>query len=187
MLLEFPEDRTVYYQELQYMFGPSILVAPVFTVDTEEWEYYIPAGRWTSFWDAARTIDGPQWIKEKVPYNSIPLWIRPGSIIATGTSGIGKPDWDYTKDVELSVYELADGETAEAVIPTGHKLDVAAVVKASRSGNEVKVNVASGDLHTWKATFVTAGSKVTAVKGGNLVDGSVQVGGGTKEIVIQLA
>lgn len=48
------------------MLGPSLLVAPVFVDVKEESEYYIPAGRWTSFFHPERTVQGPVWIKEVV-------------------------------------------------------------------------------------------------------------------------
>jgi alpha-glucosidase (family GH31 glycosyl hydrolase) len=61
--LPFPEADNV---RSRYMLGPSLLVAPVFVVAEEETEYYIPAGRWTSFFHPERTVQGPLWIKEIV-------------------------------------------------------------------------------------------------------------------------
>jgi alpha-glucosidase (family GH31 glycosyl hydrolase) len=48
----------------QFHIGPSLLVAPVFVPLGEETKYYIPAGRWMSFFDSTRTIDGPKWVRE---------------------------------------------------------------------------------------------------------------------------
>lgn len=45
------------------MFGPSLLVAPVFS-SANEVDFYVPAGRWTSFWDPDVVYDGPKWVKE---------------------------------------------------------------------------------------------------------------------------
>ncbi|KAJ3515567.1 hypothetical protein NLJ89_g1674 [Agrocybe chaxingu] len=62
MFLEFLDDRTTHYLDRQFMLGPNLLVAPVFVPLNEETEYYLPAGRWTSFFHPERTIDGPKWV-----------------------------------------------------------------------------------------------------------------------------
>lgn len=152
MLLEFPEDRTVYHLEQQYMFGPSLLVAPVFCDDTEETEYYLPDGVWTSFWVPKRTITGPRWVRENVAYDDIPVWVRPGSILCLGRAGVGRPDWDYSKALEVRVDYLADGMTAEAVVPTGKGREIASKLKASRQGGKLKVVVVEGALEEWAVT-----------------------------------
>ena len=46
---------------------------------------------------------------------SIPLMVRPGSIIAVGALD-DSPEYDYAEDVTFKVYALSDGETAETVI-----------------------------------------------------------------------
>ena len=58
MFLEFIEDRTTHYLDQQFMLGPSLLVAPSFVPDTEITEYYLPAGRWTSFYHPQRVVQG---------------------------------------------------------------------------------------------------------------------------------
>jgi alpha-D-xyloside xylohydrolase len=81
MLLEFPEDRTTHSLDVQYMFGPSLLVAPAFKNNEEEVEWYLLKGRWTSFWPAADVIDGTVLVKRKVPYDEIPAFVKPGSLL----------------------------------------------------------------------------------------------------------
>ncbi|KAG8938339.1 hypothetical protein FRC04_009029 [Tulasnella sp. 424] len=44
-MLEFPADRTTLHLDQQFMFGRSLLVAPVFTTDDRDTEYYVPAGK----------------------------------------------------------------------------------------------------------------------------------------------
>jgi alpha-glucosidase (family GH31 glycosyl hydrolase) len=68
------------------MLGPSLLVAPVFVDVEEESEYYLPAGRWTSFFHPDRTEQGPVWIKEIVRF--ILLFLKtPSFISVTGAFG----------------------------------------------------------------------------------------------------
>jgi alpha-D-xyloside xylohydrolase len=77
MLVEFPEDRTCWNLDQQYMFGPDLLVAPVFNAHGEV-EFYLPAGTWTNFFTGA-TIDGGRWVTEVHGFDSLPLYVRAGS------------------------------------------------------------------------------------------------------------
>ncbi|GHV66118.1 alpha-xylosidase [Spirochaetia bacterium] len=74
MLLEFPGDPVCIYLDRQYMLGPEILVAPVFSADGVV-EYYLPPGNWTHVIDK-RTESGGKWLKETYDFMSLPLWKR---------------------------------------------------------------------------------------------------------------
>ncbi|PFH52383.1 glycoside hydrolase family 31 protein [Amanita thiersii Skay4041] len=146
MFLEFLDDRSTHYLDRQYMLGPNLLVAPVFVPLGEESEYYIPAGRWTSFWDPERVVQGPTWIKERVPLSEIPIWVRPGTILCLGPDGAGRPDYDYSNGLEIRVYELEEGRTAEIDIPAGKGAKIAGGLRAERTGNIVQVRIVEGDI-----------------------------------------
>jgi len=146
MFLEFPEDRTAHYLDRQYMLGPSLLVAPVFVPVGEEAEYYLPAGTWTSFWDDTRTVQGPRWVREHVPIDVLPVWVRPGAVLLLGPKGTGRPDYDYTKNLEVRAYALEEGARVTVDLPRGKGTEVVGaitVVKEKGSGSgEVKVESA---------------------------------------------
>jgi len=77
MVLEFPHDPACTHLDRQYMLGSSILAAPVFS-ETNEVEYYMPAGKWKHLIDG-RDLDltlGGRWIKENYDFMSLPLWER---------------------------------------------------------------------------------------------------------------
>ena len=114
MLLEFPDDPTCSFLDLQYMLGDSLLVAPIFN-DKGQAKYYLPEGRWTHLLDG-RVVEGGRWLDENYDYMSLPLWVKPNSIIAIGSVDT-RPDYDYCQDVTLHVFELDDGCTATARIP----------------------------------------------------------------------
>ena len=113
MVLEFQDDKTAPYLDKQYMLGDSLLVAPIFN-DKGMADYYLPEGRWTNF-ISGKEYEGGRWISEYHDYMSIPLMVRPGSIIAVGALD-DSPEYDYAEDVTFKVYALSDGETAETVI-----------------------------------------------------------------------
>ncbi|KAL6309103.1 alpha-glucosidase [Sparassis latifolia] len=171
MFLEFPSDRTTHYLDRQYMFGPSLLVAPVFVPQGEDTEYYMPGGRWTSFSHPQRTADGPMWVQEAVPLDEIPVWVRPGSILCLGPSGIGRPDYELAQGVEVQVYELAEGQVARMDVPTGSGAEIAGTVRAERRAGELSVSVMAGDVDIAAVSLFAGGRvwKSTVQKGQNEV------------------
>jgi alpha-D-xyloside xylohydrolase len=82
MILEFPDDRTCQSLDAQYMLGPSLLVAPVFTADGTV-QFYLPAGNWTNFF-TKEIVAGGRWVTEQHGFDSIPLYVREGATIKTG-------------------------------------------------------------------------------------------------------
>ncbi len=106
MMLEFPADPACAHLDRQYMLGPSLLVAPIFAEDGTV-SYYLPPGRWTSLLNGA-AVEGGRWRSETHGYLSLPLMVRPNSIIAVGSNET-RPDYDYGDGVCFHVFEPADG------------------------------------------------------------------------------
>lgn len=52
VVMEYPEDRTARYVELEYFLGEHLLVAPVF--DQDMLEIYLPDGTWTDWFTGER-------------------------------------------------------------------------------------------------------------------------------------
>ena len=115
MTLEFPNDPACDYLDLQYMLGDSLLVAPVFSRDGSV-SYYVPEGRWTNLL-SGKVIEGPRWVRETHYFLSLPLLVRPNSIIPIG-SHTDKPDYDYSDGVILQVYQLEDGKQFDVELPS---------------------------------------------------------------------
>ena len=74
MVLEFPEDRTCRYLDMQYMLGEALLVAPVFHPQGEV-SYYLPEGEWRHLL-TGETVRGGGWRTEKHDYFSLPVWVH---------------------------------------------------------------------------------------------------------------
>jgi alpha-glucosidase (family GH31 glycosyl hydrolase) len=83
MTLEFPDDQEAVLRDHQYMFGPSMLVAPVTRKGARHQEVWLPAGTWYDYWDDGRYV-GPRSIQVLAPLWKLPLFIRGGSIIPQG-------------------------------------------------------------------------------------------------------
>ncbi|MEU0301957.1 alpha-xylosidase [Streptomyces sp. NPDC006175] len=112
MLAEFPGDPASRTLDRQYMLGPDLLVAPVFTEDGEV-EYYVPEGTWTSLLTGER-VTGPGWRHETHGFDSLPLLVRDGAVLPWGADD-QRPDGDWLEDLTLRVFGSGTGESTVTV------------------------------------------------------------------------
>lgn len=112
MVLEFPDDPATAYLDRQYMLGSDLLVAPVFTEDGEV-EFYLPAGEWTSLL-TGETVTGGGWRRERHGFDSLPLYVRPGTVLPWGAR-VDRPDYDYHDGLQLRVFAGGTGTAAVTV------------------------------------------------------------------------
>ena len=129
LMMDFRGDHNVWNIGNEFMFGRSLLVAPVLeakytperamsksragigTVDFIEpksTKVYLPAGtRWYDY-ETLQQYEGGQEIERSVNIKSIPLYVKAGSIVPIGPDvqwSTEKP-WD---DMEIRVFSGADG------------------------------------------------------------------------------
>jgi len=82
--LYFPNDPRVADMGDEYMFGPAFLVAPVTQQGATSRQVYLPAGAdWYNFWTNKR-FHGGQTIIVAAPIDTLPLFVRAGSILPLG-------------------------------------------------------------------------------------------------------
>jgi alpha-D-xyloside xylohydrolase len=82
--LDFPDDPKVADLRDEYMFGPAFLVAPVTEQGATSRQVYLPAGTdWYNYWTRER-VKGGQTITVQAPIDTLPLFVRAGSIIPLG-------------------------------------------------------------------------------------------------------
>lgn len=110
MLLEFPEDRTCWNLDEQYMLGPSLLVAPVMRADGVK-QFYLPQGRWTNAF-TGEVVDGGGWRTERHGVDSLPLYVRPNAILPWGTVDT-RVEYDYHRQMRPQGYELDPASPVE--------------------------------------------------------------------------
>ena len=149
MLLEFPADRAAVSLDTQYMLGDALLVAPVFSAGGDT-EYYVPAGTWTHLLTGAQ-VTGPRWIAERHALDSLPLLVRPGTVLPVGAR-TDRPDYDYADGVRLDLYEVADGARTVVEIPALGGA-VAATFTVTRTGARVLI-AAVGAVGPWSVRVV---------------------------------
>jgi len=76
LVFDWPDDPQVKNRWDEYLYGPALLVAPVWEQGRREREVYLPAGEWKDLWNPSRTFQGPATIKVEAPLDRIPVFIR---------------------------------------------------------------------------------------------------------------
>jgi alpha-D-xyloside xylohydrolase len=111
LVVDFGQDPKVVGIWDEFMFGPAILVAPVTEAakaGKSVRQVYLPAGTdWYDFW-TSRRIKGGQTIEVSADLDTLPLYVRAGSILPLG------PALQYATEkpadpIELRVYPGANG------------------------------------------------------------------------------
>lgn len=133
MLLEFPQDPACRTLDRQYMLGPDLLVAPVFTAEGDV-EFYVPEGTWTHLL-TGETVQGPAWRRETHGFDSLPLYVRPGALLPLGADD-QRADGDWLQGLTLLVTPGADGTEITVPDPEGRP---AAVFRTVRDGDGIRV------------------------------------------------
>lgn len=109
LIMDFANDETAIQQKYQYMFGPSLLVAPV-VEDVKEQDVYFPTtqGGWYDFWND-KFVTKKGWQNIALSCNHIPAYVKAGSILplADGTPQTMKEA--YKGNWIIKVYAGADG------------------------------------------------------------------------------
>ena len=108
LFMDFPEDPKIAEIGDEYMFGPALLVAPVTEQGATSRDVYLPAGSdWYNYWTSER-VAGGQTVHVAAPIDTIPLFVRAGSIIPLG-SEIESTSQPQTI-ASIRVYPGADGD-----------------------------------------------------------------------------
>ena len=90
LVMDFAGDSLALAQKYEYMFGPSLLVAPVVEPGKNRWEVYLPhvQGGWYDFWTGAKTAGNGTWETVPVTLEQIPVFVKAGTILPLAS---GKP------------------------------------------------------------------------------------------------
>jgi alpha-D-xyloside xylohydrolase len=142
------------------MLGDSLLVAPVFTEEGTV-DYYLPAGRWTNLL-SGQVQEGPAWRHEKHGFLSLPLMVRPGTVLPLGAVD-DRPDYDYADGVTFRVYELSDGVEHTCAVSTAEGAE-AMRISIQRTGQQVTARLSGDASSRWQLQF--AGVNTATASGG---------------------
>lgn len=76
LFLHYESDPRSYSVQYQYMFGPDLLVAPVYESGVETWDVYLPPDDWVFMWDETITSMGDETVTVEAPIGIIPVFYR---------------------------------------------------------------------------------------------------------------
>lgn len=108
LAMDFAKDTAVLNIGDQYMFGPSLLINPVYNYKQRNRELYLPkCAGWYDLY-SGKWYGGGQKITADAPYEKMPVYVKAGAIIPFG------PELQYTAEkkadtITLQVYAGQDG------------------------------------------------------------------------------
>lgn len=152
LVMDFPADRRAWNIDDQYMFGPAFLIAPVTQHRARSRDVYLPAGAGWYDWRDGRFHRGGRTIRADAPRESMPVFVRAGSIVPTG------PDVQHSAEqpdgsLVLHVFTGADGRF------TMHEDD--GVSRAYEQGRRAEIPVAWDE----KSGVLTIGARQGSYEG----------------------
>jgi alpha-D-xyloside xylohydrolase len=107
LVLDWPADPKARQIDDEFMFGDSVLVAPLFAGDGKR-EVYLPAGDWYDFWTHAK-ITGRKAIEATNDLGQIPLFVKAGTLLPLGEPvEFIKPDTCFDVTVNVVGEKPAD-------------------------------------------------------------------------------
>ncbi len=160
LFMDFPNDPRVSDIRDEYMFGPAFLVAPVTTQGATSRKVYLPAGTdWYNYWTDER-LKGGQTVEVAAPIDTIPLFVRAGSIVPLGSKILSTAE--PQKIARVLIYPGADGDFA-LYSDDGKTY---AYEKGDFSITHLHWNDATGQLtHTGPSAWAESGTSVVKVVG----------------------
>ena len=140
LLFNYQKDKNTYEINDEFMFGDSILVAPVVEQGSRHRLVYLPEGNnWIDYW-TKKEYNGGQYIIKEAPLDICPIYIKTLSIIpiAKEQNYVGEKEVDtLTLDIYLEsgngefkyTHYLDDGESFDYKDGIFNKYNIEVVVK----------------------------------------------------------
>jgi alpha-glucosidase/alpha-D-xyloside xylohydrolase len=158
--LAHPTDSQALAVDDAYMWGESLLVAPVTTRSATDRSIYLPTGTWTDYWTGEKVTGGATHTRP-VDLATLPLYVKSGSIIPLG------PIKQYTLEqsptpLELHIYPGADAYFAlyeDDGVSMDHTRAVSSTIEIrwSDQGRNLSLALAAGStMHPFTTRRFTA-------------------------------
>mgnify|MGYP001333533508 CR=1 FL=1 len=129
MVLAYPTEGALAHERFQYMFGPDLLVAPMYHPGTKR-SVVLPPGDWIDMWTGER-FGGRRTIEVEAPLTRIPVYVRAGAVIVMLPEGIDtlvvrtpEMDPDVVALDGKRVIEVWPGDAGIAEMPSGVRAEV---------------------------------------------------------------
>lgn len=134
LTLAYQDDPNTYTIDDQYLFGGSLLAAPILD-ETDRRRVYLPAGEWVDYW-TKETLSGGRWLIVEAPLEKMPLFVKAGAILPYGPK-IQYVDERPLDPLTLEIYAPAD--SGRYTIHDEDRPDI--TVSYKRDGDRLQVDV----------------------------------------------
>jgi alpha-glucosidase len=109
----YPSDPNTLEIELQFFYGPSLLISPVTEENSTSVSYYLPKDTFYDFFSGEKVEgQGETVSRDNVDYTEIPVHVRGGSIIPMRVDGANNTKLLRELDFELLIAPDADGNAS---------------------------------------------------------------------------
>ncbi|MDG3581727.1 alpha-xylosidase [Galbibacter pacificus] len=134
LFVEFPNDPGAWLVDNEYLFGASMLVAPLFENETSR-AVYLPEGTWIDY--QTKKVYQSGWHTIEAGEIPIVVLVKNGTVIPHIKLAQSTKNMDWTQ-LKLNVYATAETTTAKGKVylPAGEKLHTVTVEK---TGNTFEV------------------------------------------------
>ena len=138
LFLIYPKDEEAHQIEDEYLFGSSLLVAPILESGSTEREVYLPDGEWVDFWDNSRRFRGPTKITWRGEMEKIPIFIKTGSIIPLTLESSLKAG-RYSAKEKLQVFDIYPSQTPTEFKPLNSEREGNFTIKCQKKGDRIEI------------------------------------------------
>ncbi len=151
LFVEYPDDPGAWLVDDEYLFGSSMLVAPLFEAGITARNVYLPAGRWIDY-QSGKVFDGG-W--QRIEIGAIPaiILVRDGTILPhlALAQSTAQMDW---KTIELAVF-ASEAKAASGLLclPSDNRL-VTLDVERKGAGFVLKNDPLAGKI-TWQVHSIS--------------------------------
>ena len=108
LVMDFTDDKVAREVSDQYMFGPSLMVCPVYEYGATSRSVYLPKGKYWYDYYTDSVFVGGQMIEADAPYERIPLFVPSGAILISGND-VNYVDEHATDVLTVDMYAGSDG------------------------------------------------------------------------------
>lgn len=110
LVMDYPEDEKVRNCDTQYMFGSSMLVAPLVYEEGERKNVYLPQGIWYDLFTGKKYEGGNEY-EIYVSYEDIPVFVKEGTLLP-----MAEPVSCIDETTVFKLHMLQFGEETEAFV-----------------------------------------------------------------------
>jgi alpha-glucosidase len=147
LIYNYQDDKKAITNSTEYIFGSSILVAPVVEKGAEKRKVYLPDGHWYCY-NTNKLIKGGKNTNVDAPLDVLPMFVKAGAVIPE--SEVVQSTMDYAPEyLELKVYlPKVDGEYESMLFEDDGLTDsfnqgayVKTKFKVIKAGKKVTLNI----------------------------------------------